>query len=138
MDGKNGNEIHQDTCKFNVKLYLTLYVTLLTAVDSRPSINLLNRHIREPVCAVSSHAWKDLGRELLSKENYNALDIISNENPNDLMNCCSAMLQLWLERQPERANWRQLVEALKKLQLNHLAGEIESKLMKPDSEPCPG
>ena len=79
----------------------------------------------------------DLGRELLSKENYDALEVISNEN-NELRNCCSAMFRLWLERQPERAKWRQLVEALKKLQLNNLAGEIESKLMKPDSQPCPG
>ena len=79
------------------------------------------------MCAKSSCTWKDLGRELLSKENYNELEIISNEN-NDLKYCCSAMFRLWLERQPKTASWRRLVEALKELQLNHLVGEIESNL----------
>ena len=38
------------------------------------------------------------------------------------------MFQLWLDRQPS-ASWRQLIEALKQLHLNYLAGQIESKLM---------
>ena len=40
------------------------------------------------------------------------------------------MFQLWLDRQPT-ASWRQLTEALKQLQLNYLASQIESKLMTP-------
>jgi len=46
------------------------------------------------------------------------------------MNCCSAMFQLWLDRQPT-ASWAQLIAALKQLQLNHLASQIESKLTVP-------
>ena len=86
----------------------------------------MNRHVREQLCAKSAQMWKDLGAELLGVGSNNALDIISNNN-NDVMNCCSAMFQLWLDRQPT-ASWGQLIEALKQLQLNYLADHIKSKL----------
>ena len=69
--------------------------------------------------------WKDLGVELLDAGSDDALNIISNSN--DVIKCCSAMFQLWLDRQPN-ASWRQLIEALEKLQLNYLANDIKSKL----------
>ena len=65
-----------------------------------------------------------------------ALNVIQSNN-NDVTNCCSAMFQLWLDRQPT-ASWRQLTEALKQLQLNYLASQIESKLMTPDVDPSAG
>jgi len=40
------------------------------------------------------------------------------------------MFQLWLDRQPT-ASWAQLIAALKQLQLNYLASQIESKLTVP-------
>ena len=76
--------------------------------------------------------WKDLGLELLGLESNNALGIIKNNN-SDVRNCCSAMFQLWLDRQPA-ASWRRLIEALKQLQLNYLANQIELTLTVPGLE----
>lgn len=108
----------------------------LTAVDGRPEEKFLNRHVRQQLCAKSAHMWKDLGVELLGSGNSVTLDVIKNSN-SDATECCSAMFQLWLDRQPA-ASWRQLIKALKQLQLNHLANEVESKLTIPVLEPSAG
>ena len=109
---------------------------ILTAVDDRPDLKFLNRHVRESLCAKSTQLWKDVGIELLGGGGNDALqlDIIENSN-SDVTNCCSKTFQLWLDRQPT-ASWRQLIQALKQLQLNQLAGQVESRLKTPVSEPC--
>ena len=104
-------------------------------MDHRPEIKFLNRHVREQLCARSAEMWKDLGIELLGMGSNDALNVIQSNN-SDVMNCCSAMFQLWLDRQPS-ASWRQLIEALKQLQLNYLAYLIESKMI-PVLEPSVG
>ena len=114
----------------------TLVLFIFIAVDNRPEIKFLNRHMREPLCAKSTGMWKDLGLELLGTGSNDSLDAIKNNN-SDIRNCCSAMFQLWLDRQPT-ASWRQLIEALKQLQLNFLAYQIESKLIIPVLEPSAG
>ena len=96
----------------------------------------LNRHVREQLCAKSTEVWKDLGIELLGVGSNDALDVIKNSN-GDVTERCAAMFQLWLDRQPT-ANWRQLIEALKQLQLNYLATQIESKLAIPVLENSAG
>ena len=95
----------------------------------------LNRHVREQLCT-RTEIWKDLGIELLGVGGNDALNVIQSNN-NDVTNCCSAMFQLWLGRQPT-ASWRQLIEALKYLKLNYLAYQIESKLMTPAVDPNAG
>lgn len=85
--------------------------------------------MREQLCAKNPQAWKDLGIELLGVESSDALDVLKNNN-SDVMSCCSAMFQLWLERQPT-ATWSQLIQALRQLQLNSLADQISSKLTVP-------
>ena len=95
----------------------------------------LNRHVREQLCA-RTELWKDLGVELLGVGSNDALNVIQSSN-NDVTNCCSAMFQLWLDRHPT-ASWRQLIEALRHLQLNYLAYQIESKLMMPVVDPNAG
>lgn len=102
--------------------------------DDRPEMKFLNRYVRESLCAKGTDMWKDLGIELLGSTN--ALDVISNNN-NDIRNCCSAMFQLWLDRQPT-ASWRQLIEALKQLRLTYLADQIESKFSISVLDPIPG
>ena len=75
--------------------------------------------------------WKNLGIEL--SIHTNALEIIKLSN-SDVEGCCSAMFRKWLER-GTTASWRQLIKALRQLQLNHLASQIESKLTIPGLEP---
>ena len=41
--------------------------------------------------------------------------------------CCTKMLQLWLERQPD-ATWEQLIQALKEVEMNELGSTIEQEL----------
>ena len=52
----------------------------------------------------------------------------------EIVSCCSRMFQLWLQRQPN-ASWKQLIEALKEVDLNHLATQIEGMLM-PSVDPA--
>ena len=85
--------------------------------------------MREQLCAKSAQIWKDLGLELLSTGSNDALKVIEN-NKGDVRDRCSAMFQLWLDRQPT-ASWRQLIKALKGLHLNNIAHQIESKLTTP-------
>ena len=84
------------------------------------------------MCAKSTQTWKDLGIELLGADNNDALNVISHNN-NDVMKCCSAMFQLWLDRQPT-ASWKKLIEALNQLQLNYAADQIKSKLILQESD----
>ena len=110
---------------------------LSATVDDRPDVQFLNRHVLEQLSAKGTTMWKELGVELLGEEANDALDVIKNSNSN-VTNCCSAMFQLWLERRPT-ASWRQLIQALKQLQLNYLAIQIESKLTTmPILEPSAG
>ena len=99
-------------------------LVLSIAVDDRPEPKFLNRHVTEQLCASDAVMWKKLGLELGIKNH--ALGVIKHDNHN-VVECCSAMFQLWCERQTT-ASWRQLIEALRQLQLNNLASQIESKL----------
>ena len=99
-------------------------------VDDRPKEIYLNRHIRLPLCAacdVNPQAWKDLGTELMPDAEAE-LSAISAEHPNSLVKRCSSLFQLWLQKE-SNASWKQLLDALKKVNLNHLATQIEEMLV---------
>ena len=56
------------------------------------------------------------------------LDTISANNRGDVIGCCSSMFTLWLQREPE-ASWKQLIDALNKINLKQLASEIKKSLI---------
>ena len=89
--------------------------------------------MRDPLCAQRT-LWKDIGIELLGGGSNDSLDIIENNN-SDVTNCCVKMLQLWLSKQ-STASWKQLIQALKQVQLDYLANQVESNLKTQVSEPC--
>ena len=68
-----------------------------------------------------------MGIELLEPEDLPALDEIQKNYPTDVGMCCTKMLQLWLERQLD-ATWEQLIQALKEVEMNELAKNIEQEL----------
>ena len=68
-----------------------------------------------------------MGIELLEPGDLPALDKIQINYPRDVGMCCTKMLQLWLERQPD-ATWEQLIQALKEVKMNELASTIEQEL----------
>ena len=79
-----------------------------------------------------SSKWHDLGLELLEQEDEDDLEEIRNNNPNNESECCKKMFQLWL-RKYGNATWLQLIQALKEVDLNTLAGKIEG-MLKPMEE----
>ena len=89
----------------------------------RPALKLLNRHVRKHI----SSKWHDLGLELLEQEDEETLNQIKSNNPNDVGECCKEMFQLWL-RKCDTATWDQLIQALRVIDLNNLATEIQGML----------
>ena len=107
---------------YNRKLIVD-YFNIHTGQD-RPALKLLNKHVRKRV----SSKWHDLGLELLEQEDEEKLSEIKINNPNDADECCKEMFQLWL-RKCTNATWKQLIQALKEVELNSLAAAIEGMLM---------
>ena len=52
------------------------------------------------------------------------LEIIRANNRNDVSECCRQMFMKWLEIQTD-ASWSQLTQAVKSIELNHVAASIE-------------
>ncbi|XP_065917407.1 uncharacterized protein [Dysidea avara] len=93
---------------------------LKTGLNRQPRLDQLNDHVR-PIVGTK---WYDLGVVLLN--DYNMLDIIKNNHPNDTETCCTAMFKVWLQRD-DNSSWSKLVNALRaqSVALNVLAGEVE-------------
>ena len=66
--------------------------------------------------------------ELLGQDAVYALNVISSNHPSDVEECCLVMFTKWKERTP-KANWNQLINALKDVQLVQLASELEGSLI---------
>ena len=91
----------------------------------RPTLKVLNKLVKKS----ATYKWYDLGIiELLEAEDLHALDEIQRNYPRDVGMCCTKMLQLWLERQPD-ASWEQLLQALKEVEMNDLASTIHEELV---------
>ena len=112
---------------------LCLFVSIFSLGNDRPSMRDLHNHI---IPAVASKWW-ELGVQLLNPStSHNILEIIKENHPQDVMGCCSNMLQRWLDTIPD-ASWNELLKALRSpsLQLNYLADQVECKLIKKCKSP---
>ena len=113
-----------------------MYVYIIIPANDKPDIKYLNSHVRPQVCGACNNnpeIWRDLGIELLGQEADAALNTISANNRGNVIQCCSSMFSLWLERQPE-ASWEQLVEALIKVNLNTLGVKIKKLVTSPEQQ----
>ena len=75
--------------------------------------------------------WYDIGLELLEQKDEQAVKTIKkNPSGSNLTECCTEMLELWLDKQPN-ASWNQLIETLKTpgIDLNTAASKIEDMLL---------
>ena len=99
----------------------------LNPVTDCPDDKYLNRHVRDEVCAAGSNKWRDLGIELM-EGCVTALDKIAESNRSNLEVCCSKMFTEWRQRKP-KASWKQLIEALKQVNLTQLADKLEGLLI---------
>ena len=75
--------------------------------------------------ASGPEVWFDLGIELLEQKDVAALNTIRSDATKSLIERCSEMFKVWLERQP-RASWRHLITAMKKIHVNNLACDVEN------------
>ena len=66
----------------------------------------------------------------MGQEKATNLDTIQ-VNKENVTQCCSAMFRLWHQTQP-KANWNQLIAALKEVDLVTLAGELNNLLIPSD------
>ena len=69
----------------------------------------------------------------MGQEEVPSLDVIKEDHHRNVKQCCSAMFSLWRQRQP-KANWDQLIAALKEIKLNALVNKLENLLSPPDDQ----
>ena len=103
-------------------------ICLLLPVDKCPDDKHLNKYVRGNVCAAGTDKWQDLGIELMGQDAVYVLNEIK-ANSNDNVECCTRMFTEWRKRTPT-ASWKQLIEALKEVELTQLASELE-RLLQP-------
>ena len=86
----------------------------------------LNKHVI-PLVATR---WYDLGLELLETKHERELDTIEKDSKVEgTKTCCRKMLSKWLESQSDSASWDQLIQAIKNIELNNVANDIEQLLL---------
>ena len=101
---------------------------MLLPVNNCPDDKYLNKYVRGKVCAAGTNKWRDLGIVLMGQDAVTDLDMIRVDYPYNVKECCSRMFTEWHQRTP-KASWKQLIEALKEVELTQLASEIEELLI---------
>ena len=87
----------------------------------RPVMRDLNKH----VVSLVATKWYDLGLELLDPKHERELEIIEKDYKMEGTKiCCRKMLSKWLETGDD-TSWDQLIEAVRAIQLNEVASNIE-------------
>ena len=71
--------------------------------------------------------WYELGVVLLDAKYQNELTIIEADIKNDAITCCRKMFTKWLNTD-ELASWEKLIKAVRIVQLNNVASDIEQSL----------
>ena len=72
--------------------------------------------------------WYDLGVVLLQPKYENELNTIEADVRNDAVTCCRKMFSKWLNTD-ELASWDKLIKAVRIVQLNNVANDIEQLLL---------
>ena len=110
-----------------VALYLYSYVTFVITFKGpdKPTLKeIIDYEIRDQVAT----EWHDLGVQLLPDNLQVQLGITRNNNPGDVKMCCTEMFEYWLQVDTT-ASWNKLIEALRRINKNHLAGNIGRQIL---------
>ena len=91
---------------------------------SRPTLRDLIIHVIPSV----NTKWFELGAVLLEPKYQNELNTIEADIRNDAATCCRKMFSKWLNTD-ELASWDKLMKALRIVQLNNVASDIEQLLL---------
>jgi len=117
-------------CFINILILLSALHAVHVVTD-RPQETLLNRHVIDIICATGK--WIDLGKQLLSEDHINDIDVLETNESNSAKVKCSKIFKIWLDTQ-HGASWRQLIEALHRIDLSNLADELNSILLQSDAQ----
>ena len=90
----------------------------------RPILRDLAIHVIPSVAT----RWYELGLVLLDTKYHNELTIIEADIRNDAVTCCRKMFSKWLNTD-ELASWDKLIKAVRIVQLNNVANDIEQLLL---------
>ena len=96
-------------------------------VDDRINVRYWNSYAKPGIAAAGKDKWKDVGGVLLNKS-ATTLGIIETDNPGDITSCVSKMFAKW--QQQKRGTWRDLLGALREVDLKDLADDIKIRLNK--------
>ena len=77
--------------------------------------------------------WFELGVVLLEPKYQNELNTIEADIRNDAVTCCRKMFSKWLNTD-ELASWDKLIKAVRIVQLNNVANDIEQRVLLPQGE----
>ena len=91
---------------------------------SRPTL----RDIETQVIPRVNTSWYNLGLQLLDPKYQNELNTIEEDARNDAATSCRKMFSKWLNTD-ELASWDKLITALRIVQLNDVANDIEQLLL---------
>lgn len=75
--------------------------------------------------------WEDVGVQLLNEKNRQDINIIKANYPRDVQKCCSNLLDVWQQKQPQDVTWEKLIEAIKNVGLIKEAEEIKNLFLTP-------
>ena len=89
----------------------------------RPTLRDLMIHVIPSVAT----KWYELGLMLLDPKYENELNTIEADTRNDVATCCRKMFSKWLNTD-QLASWDKLIKALRIVQLNNVASDIEQLL----------
>ena len=99
---------------------MIIIIILFQIVGSRPT----HQQINDLVIQHAAIKWKSIGVQLLDDEDYSTLESIEANFPTNNVKCCEEMFAHWLKKD-KQATWEKLLGALKAVDLNKLADDIE-------------
>ena len=99
------------------------FIATVTGGD-RPTLRDLIIHVIPSITT----KWFEIGVVLLDPKYQNELSTIEVDTRNDAATCCRKMFSKWLNTD-ELASWDKLINALRIVQLNNVAGHIEQLLL---------
>ena len=82
------------------------------------------RDLATHVIPLVTTKWYSLGLQLLNPKYENELNTIEEDTRNDAATCCRKMFSKWLNTD-EYASWNKLMRALRIVQLNNVANDIQ-------------
>ena len=106
-------------------LYICCASVIILKGSYKPSLKEINDYnIRDQVAT----EWHDLGVQLLPDDLQVQLGIIRNNNSGNVKMCSTCMFEYWLQVDTT-ASWNKLIEALRKINKNHLAASVSREIL---------